>query len=406
MRNRPVPAVAPWILLLAACASPPRALPDWTPIPVPDPDDVEAAVFLVGDAGETLPGTSPVLAHLTAEMETWADGIDRDSAVAVVFLGDNIYPNGLHEADDPSFPEDSARLQGQLDVVAGDVARRKGARAIFVAGNHDWGQIINEEGIQNLVNQQELITRVRERDGLAVFQYPPAGVPGPAVVDMGARARLVLLDTVWWLFLRNPEDLEVVFENIGEALSTEGEREVIVAAHHPLHSAGPHGGLTPFWRTLGVMFLLRRTGSLLQDLNSGPYRRLADDLRRAFADAGPPLVMAGGHEHSLQVFGKVHEHDPQFSLVSGSASKLQNVDWADGMQFRAAEPGYMKVLFLEDGSVDLFIHSAPPEHQHCRGVAGEPLASCMRDGIDAFRTIYSTRLKGPGAPPDQPDPRN
>jgi hypothetical protein len=223
---------------------------------------------------------------------------------------------------------------------------------------------------------------------------------------MGSTARLVLLDTVWWLFLRDEEALDVVFENIGDALSTEGEREVIVAGHHPLHTAGPHGGLTPFWRSLGVMFLLRRTGSLLQDLNSGPYRQLADDLRQVFEDAGAPLVMAGGHEHSLQVFGEVLEFDPQFSLVSGSGSKLEEVGWAEGMEFRAAEPGYMKILFLKDGSVDLFVHSAPPEHQHCRGLAGDSLAACMRAGVDAFRTIYSTRLKGLGAPPDQPDPRN
>jgi hypothetical protein len=403
--------VLPIAAVVAGCASQPRTLPEWTPIPVPDPQSVDVAVFLIGDAGEALPGESPVLAHLSAEMETWTQALGRDSAVAVVYLGDNIYPNGLHEADDPSFPLDSARLQAQIDVVAGEIARQYAARAIFVAGNHDWGQIITAEGIQNLENQQEFIERARERDGLAVFQYPPAGVPGPVVVDMGATARLILLDTVWWLFMREEDALDVVFENIGEALSTEGAREAIVAGHHPLHTAGPHGGLTPFWRSLGVMFLLRRTGSLLQDLNSGPYRQLADDLRQAFEEAGPPLVMAGGHEHSLQVFGKVMEHDPQFSLVSGSGSKLEDVGWAEGLEFRAAEPGYMKILFLKDGSVDLFVHSAPAEHQRCVDPSGEPLpvdplAACIRDGVDAFRTIYSARLKGPGGPPDQPDPLN
>jgi hypothetical protein len=161
-------------LLLGACASQPRALPDWTPIPVPAPADVDVAVFLIGDAGQSFPGESPVLAHLEAEMETWAEGIGSDSSVAIVYLGDNIYPNGLHDADDPSFPTDSARLQAQIDLVAGDIARRRGVRAIFVAGNHDWGQIITTEGIRNLENQQHMLERVRERSGLAVFQMPPA----------------------------------------------------------------------------------------------------------------------------------------------------------------------------------------------------------------------------------------
>ena len=393
--------------LTAGCgAQRPRALPEWTPIPVPDPADVDVAVFLIGDAGASVPGASPVLAHLTAEVETWAAAMPRDSAVAVVFLGDNIYPNGLHNRTDPSFPQDSAYLQAQMDVVAGPQARANAARAIFVAGNHDWGDVVTEDGFQNLFNQQRLIDITSERTGLNISQLPPAGVPGPAIVDMGARTRLVLLDTVWWLYLRDQEALEVVFENIEAALSTEGVRDVILAAHHPLHSGGPHGGLSGFWRSLGVIYLLRRTGSLLQDLNSGPYRVLADDLRDRFRSAGPPLVMAGGHDHSLQVFEAVEESDPGFTLVSGSASKLQEVRWAAGMQFRAAEPGYMKVLFLRDGSVDLFVHSAPARYQHCANRSEERRDECMSAGLDAFRTIYSLRLKGPGAPPEPPDPRN
>jgi hypothetical protein len=39
-------------------------------------------------------------------------------------------------------------------------------------------------------------------------------VPGPQTVDMGSRTRLVLLDTVWWLFLRDEDALDIVFENI------------------------------------------------------------------------------------------------------------------------------------------------------------------------------------------------
>lgn len=394
-------------LLSAGCASQrPRALPDWTPIPMPDPADVDVAVFLIGDAGASVPGASPVIAHLTAEVETWAAALPRDSSVAVVFLGDNIYPNGLHNRSDPAFTQDSAYLRAQIDVVAGPEARAHAARAIFVAGNHDWGDVVTEDGFQHLFNQQRLIEITAERTGLHISQLPPAGIPGPVVVDMGARTRLILLDTVWWLYLRDEGELEVVFENIENALSTEGARDVILAAHHPLHSGGPHGGLSAFWRGLGVMYLLRKTGSLLQDLNSGPYRVLADDLRDRFRNAGPPLVMAGGHDHSLQVFESVEESDPGFTLVSGSASKLQDVQWAEGMQFRAAEPGYMKVLFLRDGSVDLFVHSAPADYQHCSAPSDDQREACMREGLDAFRTIYSLRLKGPGAPPEPADPRN
>jgi hypothetical protein len=330
-------------------------------------------------------------------VERWAAALDRDSAVAVLFLGDNIYPNGMRPRGSTEFPQDSAHLQAQINVVAGPAALGRGARGIFLAGNHDWGDVVSDVGILHLANQHAYLEEVRHETGVDVTLVPSPGDPGPVVMDLGARTRLLLLDTVWWLLSREEGRLDGVFAGIEAALRTDGEREVVLAGHHPLRSGGPHGGLTEFWNSLGVMYLLRRTGSLLQDLNSGPYRAMADDLRAAFGRADPPLVFAGGHEHSLQVFEAVEENDPAFSLVSGSASKLEDVGWADGMRFRAAEPGYMELLFLKDGSVDLFVHSAPAQHQHCPAAEGAGRDACMSAGADAFRTLYSSRLRGPVA---------
>jgi len=105
---------------------------------------------------------------------------------------------------------------------------------------------------------------------------------------------------------------------IGAALASAGDRQVIVAAHHPALIGGEHGG---FFGWKDHLFPLRNVASWLwlplpglgslypvspglgissQDVTGFRYRRLRRALDTAFRDH-PPLVYAAGHEHALQV---------------------------------------------------------------------------------------------------------
>ena len=83
--------------------------------------------FLVGDAGgKEFDDGNPVL----QQMKTAVTALDeRGVPTTVVFLGDNIYEEGLREGH----PEDLRLLGAQVEVVAGT-----SARGIFLPGNHDW----------------------------------------------------------------------------------------------------------------------------------------------------------------------------------------------------------------------------------------------------------------------------
>src|SRR5688500_17217656 len=127
-------------LLLAGCGKAFLPPPPSFGVPEPAADSVESVVFLIGDAGDATFETAPILHRLRSEIEQWSQNM-RDSTVVVLYLGDNVYPKGVRDETDPAFPQDSARLQGQLEVVSGEQARRHGTRAIFIAGNHDWGHM-------------------------------------------------------------------------------------------------------------------------------------------------------------------------------------------------------------------------------------------------------------------------
>ena len=392
-----LPAILrPAALLLAAvtataCTS---SLPSMEPSDIPDPSpaDVESVLFLIGDAGEALANKDPVIRKMQADVEYWAGALRRDSSVVVLYLGDNVYPAGVHDPGDPDFPRDSAILQAQVDVVNGPNAVRRGGQGIFVAGNHDWGQATGAGGAQRLQNQEDLLNRMRSR-GTPVWLLPKAGTPGPHVFDVGQHLRILLLDTAWWLLTGQDTSKAAVYNDMRRAFETAGDRNVIVGAHHPFRSGSSHGGLMPFWSGLGIRFLLNRSGAVLQDLSSIPYKSLTQAFEAAFA-GHPPLLFAGGHDHNLQVLRGLVPEDPKWMVVSGAGSKTDDIGFIEGMQFRHGAAGYMRVMIHNSGRVDLFVIAAPGDKSPiCEQSDPAERERCMVTTAEDFDDVYSVRMK-------------
>jgi hypothetical protein len=323
-------------------------------------DDVVQTLLLIGDAGKPKQGGEPVLVALRRDIAK------QPGRTSVVFLGDNVYPAGLPAEAHPDRRELDRRLDDQVDAV-----RDSGARAIFIPGNHDWDRG-GSDGWQAVRRQQQ---RVDARGVPGVTYLPKDGCPGPEVVDLGARLRIVALDTQWWFHGHArpehpdspcPTDSEdEVLAGLREALLAAGSREVVVAAHHPLESGGPHGGrfglkqhlfpLTEWKRWLWLPLpivgsaypIARQSGITSQDLTSGEYQRVRDAFLSVLRQR-PPLAWAAGHEHVLQVI-----ESPRYGrvLVSGSGiyGHVTHVRDVEGSRYRAARAGYMRLDLLADG---------------------------------------------------------
>jgi hypothetical protein len=357
----------------------------------PAPGEVEAVVFLVGDAGNALPGRSPVLDRLRSGVERWSSALGRDSAVAVLYLGDNVYPYGVRDVDSDEFRGDSLRLRSQANVVAGVAARRHLSRGLFIPGNHDWGQGEGPDPAARLQNQEILLDAWAGTEGLPVALAPRGGDPGPVVLDLGNGVRLLLVDTHGWIESRDPTRKDAFVRSMRNAMEAAGEREVVVAAHHPLASGGDHGGPIPIWEWLGVKWLLRKTGSLVQDVNSAPYRELRDRMAGLFRETRRPLVWAGGHDHSLQVIRGAGD-EPSWHVVSGAGSKLTDVALVPGMEYGARRPGFVRLTFLRGGGVQLHVFATDEPYGVCDAEDG-PLERCMAEGAEAFDVAWAGRLR-------------
>lgn len=379
-------------VLLTGCRK--RDLPELPESMIPEPSagEVETVLFLVGDAGDAIEANSPLVHVLRADVEAWAARLRADTSVIVLNLGDIVYPDGMDAPEEPAYAWDSAVAMAQVNFVAGAAARQR-AHQFFMAGNHDWGNARDAKGVDRLQELEKFLARQRAR-GLPVELLPVAGEPGPVVLDVGRRLTLLLFDTAWWLLASDQIRKVEMLDETEAALRSARERgrHVIMAAHHPWRSASAHGGTVPFWKMFGLRLLLSRSGAILQDLNSIPYREMREALHDVFAQ-GPPLLFAGGHDHSLQVIANPGANEPVWTVVSGSGSKLSDVGHVDGMRYRAAAPGYAKVFVRRDGHVDMLMIAAPGEAQlECAGT-GEALQACMRAAMASFAPRYGVRLK-------------
>ena len=304
-------------------------------------------VILIGDAGATRPEEATL-----SDLGLWAE--DLVERTAVVFLGDNLYPGGLGDGDE--------RGEGVLLQQL----RATRARKIFVPGNHDWGNVL--PSAETLARQERFIDAFRESS--ATFQ-PKGGCPGPAVetlIEPGAGLsrglHVMSLDLDWWLLdpADRPKCDGIASERdflraVAKELRARADDHVIVAAHHPIRTGGPHGGYgRGFWANRGV-WIANGLGITVQDLDGDVYRRMVRRLIPALGKE-PPLVFAAGHDHGLQV---IEGRDTAGTLVvsgSGSARNVTTVTAIAGTLFAHAHPGFMVLDFYGD-TADFGDASAP-----------------------------------------------
>ena len=280
-------------------------------------------VILIGDAGLSPDQNAPMLSLLR---EMAAEHPDRS---ATVFLGDNVYPRGFDGAERQ---EARRRLGAQLDAA--------GARAIVVPGNHDWGG-----GREGPARIREEARFVNAREGAQMAPREP-GCPGPDVISLpegegtSAALHLVALDTQWLLSPAERErcgtsqhDLMLRLGGLRESLA---DAPVVVVAHHPIRTAGVHGG---FDRGLARRIFFPLTGSS-GTLGMPLYRAAMDDLHAALTRLRP-LAYVAGHDHSLQVFEG--DEAARYYLVSGAGAtgKVTRVTHQDDSLFAHAHGGLM-----------------------------------------------------------------
>ena len=340
--------------LLTGCASfePKYREPFTVMNEIPD-SDIEKTFYLIGDAGYAQAGEStPGL----IAFEKYLKQHPQKGSYAI-FLGDNIYPDGMP----PKNAKDRAIAEHRLDVQIESVKGFDG-EIIFIPGNHDW----YNEGLKGLKREEQYFeNKLKDKK---LFQ-PTDGCPLVSK-EISENIQLMILDSQWYLENWNEhptmnDDCDQLKTREALFLEIEGEfkknqnKTILFALHHPLYTNGVHGGKFEFSKhlypsqkriplpVLGSLANLARTtgGVSIQDNMNTQYRNLVNRLS-TLAKGAERIIFASGHEHSIQYI----EHDGIKQIVSGSGSKNSYVALRNDGIFAYAAQGFVRLDILKDGS--------------------------------------------------------
>lgn len=254
---------------------------------------------------------------------------------SVYLLGDNIYPAGLPDLNDPTYEQSKSRLLKQITAFKLPVGK-----LILMPGNHDWSES-GPGGLRAVINQEKFI---REVLGEGSF-YPVNGCPGPIVVEERNDLVVIVLNSQWWLHeFERPDSSQSGCEFFNEETILSGIRKILVSnlsqksvvflQHHPLESVGSHG--------LG--------NSCNQDFACERYQNMRNKILSVL-DTHKPLICASGHDHSLQHI--TGSYGCSNFIVSGSLSYRSGVSPDANTRFASSNFGFFRLDFFSDSKVRL-----------------------------------------------------
>ena len=379
-------------------------------------DSINQRVFLIGDAGELLGNKQPVIEWLSKNVNL------DDAKNTFLFLGDNIYPEGLPMEGEPNYAEFKHILDQQINLVKG-----KKAKSFFVMGNHDWkgGKL---GGWQQVINQIDYINSQEQPN---IQAWPRDGCPGPIPVEINDKIVAVFIDSQWFLYVHEKagptstcpaKTMEEFATELEEIAAQHPNQLMIVAMHHPLYTFGVHGSMYtwkehifPFtavnpnlWIPLPIIGsiypITRGVFGNLQDVRHPLYKNMVNIIESAMKHHPNPIHVAG-HEHSLQMIMK----DELPYVVSGSGINLSRVKSnREGLllfsdvtrqgfaMIEVRNSGKVEVKFYNLGSNDL---STPMFTHQIDSIKAVP-AVVSKDSIpvlpDSISVAANTKLAGGG----------
>ncbi len=331
-------------LLIESCATyEPQFKEESINASMPD-KEIEHSFYLIGDAGNSQLGESSIsLQAFKAELSK----ASKNSTA--IFLGDNIYENGMPKKSSA----DRAFAEHKLNVQIDATKNFKG-QTIFIPGNHDW----YGDSVEGLKRQEKYLD-----DVLGKNTFLPEDGCSIEKIHISDDIELILIDSQWYLtdWDKHPtlnDDCEFrtrsTFLDEYESLIKKARgKTTIVALHHPMYSNGPHGGqysfgshMTPLPILGSLKNIIRKTSGVNKsDLQNKRYNEFKQ-LLITLSQENDKVVFVSGHEHSMQYIIE----DNLRQIISGTGSKLTPTRNVGGGQFSAGMYGYARLDVFKDGS--------------------------------------------------------
>ncbi len=304
-------------------------------VPALSRTDVVLRLFVAGDGGEPGPRHDAVFGAIRKL------AVENSGTPGILLMpGDLTYPAGL--------PSDCVaareRLQRDYLSVVPDVP------IVVVPGNHDHGD--PDLGTNAVIAARDVYFDCSAQAAAAAIEHwspdrcpcetrwkDPVGLSGAGSWPLDSRLTLVAYDSQ--LALSQPD---VVAREVERLIAEEpADRRIVVMAHHPLVTFGPHGS----------------EHRSAQDVASAAYQAYVQRFSRLIqAHPDRILLLIFGHEHNLQYLPGMPP-----ALISGAASKTSPVGPVPSGAFGKGDvSGFAVVDLLASGAATVTMIGSGPVH--------------------------------------------
>jgi len=359
---------------------------------------IDQVVYLIGNTARgTLDEAS--LASLQEQLRS------EDSPYTVIHLGDIVNPGHIVN------PGMADLETNGLDRLLALLKEKADAQLYFTPGDMDWNN--SGKGGLDMLRELEALVEARAEARLEASSesgnifLPSDGCPGPEVVDLSPRLRLVAINTHWWL---HPFDIpeepdsdcsqlnrEEFLESLEEAIEESAGRNILIIGHHPLTSAGVYGGHMALQHHIfpltdarpgnriplpvfGSFFAAyRQNVGTVRDMASENYQELIGHLGDILA-RHPGLIYASAHDYSLQLL----KYAQGYQVISGSLLESAPTGKETDALFSSSDPGYARLEYHRNGEIRIGFYAAGKEQAEelhsqvlyrsgCEPLAGNPV---------------------------------
>ena len=343
--------------------------------------EINRTFYLIGDAGKSpIGGMSMGLKAFKKHV------LNKDTKKDyVVFLGDNIYPDGLVKKG----KEGRESAENALDAQVASVEGFKGS-TVMIPGNHDW----YADGVSGVKREEKYI-----ENALGKNTYKPENGCPIESIDVSKKIQLIVVDTQWYLenWNKSPtinDECEIktrkrFFEELEGELKKAQNKRVVFAMHHPMYTNGTHGGfydaskhLYPTQKKIplpvisSLLTQVRSQGGVsIQDRYNERYNELMNRIE-TMALEYDNIVFASGHEHSLQYI----ENNGIKQIVSGSGAKKSAAALSKNGLFSVGQQGFAQLSIYKDGSTWVSIYVSE---------LGEPKLMYTKEVLPKNRDIFN-----------------
>ncbi|MGE8525668.1 metallophosphoesterase [Chryseobacterium rhizosphaerae] len=322
-------------------------------VPAQDSSKVAHQLLLIGNVGNTKNNQDQ---NTLDKLQNRLNNASHNSTL--LFLGDNIYPQGMSDKDDKDYKQAKLQLENQLKITQ----NYKG-KTIVIPGNHDW-----KNGVKGLEHQEKVVSKYL--DNKKAF-LPKNGCPIDKV-KLEDNITLITIDSQWFLEnwennskinthcdIKSREDFFTQFEDL---LNKNQNNLIVVALHHPLISKGIHAGYFS-WKDqlypLGNQVPLPLIGTFInvfrstsgispQDINNAHYIALTSRIK-SMVQNNTNVIFVSGHDHNLQYL----EQKNLRQIISGAGSENGAAKVTHPHDFSFGGNGYAVLDINQDGSADV-----------------------------------------------------